>query len=126
MVMLLRRDFLAGAVGAAFMRAPTNRFGMLGKVIARPGQRDALVKNLLAAAELVGKAPGCELYVVHTSPTEPDAVWVTEVWRSKEDHDGSLTVNGVKELITKTRPLIAEMGEPTYTVPVGGKGLASI
>ncbi len=107
------------------MKAPVNRFGMFGKVIARPGQRDALAQVLLDAAELVGKAPGCELYVVHTSPTEPEAVWVTEVWRSKEDHAASLSVKGVKELITKGRPLIAEMGEPIFTTPLGGKGLAS-
>jgi len=123
---MFRRDFLAGASGVALMKAPANRFGMFGKVTARPGQRDALVQVLLNAAELVGKAPGCELYVVHTSPTEPEAVWVTEVWRSKEDHAASLSVKGVKELIAKGRPLIAEMGEPIFTTPVGGKGLASI
>ena len=99
---------------------------MFGKVIARQEQRDALVQVLLSAAELVGKAPGCELYIVHTSPTEPDAVWVTEVWRSKEDHAASLSVKGVKELIAKGRPLIAEMGDPIFTTPVGGKGLAPI
>lgn len=126
MTLLLRRDFLAGAVGVAFMRIPENRFGMFGKVIARQGQRDALVKNLLTAADLVGKAQGCELYVVHTSPTEPDAVWVTEVWRSKADHAASLSINGVRELIAKTRPLIAEMGDPILTIPVGGKGLAPV
>ena len=126
MTLLLRREFLAGAVGAVMLQVPANRFGMFGKVTARPGQRDALVQVLLSAAELVGKAQGCELYVVHTSPTEPDVVWVTEVWRGKEDHAASLSVKGVKELIAKGRPLIAEMGEPIFTTPVGGKGLASI
>lgn len=126
MTLLPRRDFLAGAVGVALQGIPVNRFGMIGKVIAHQGQRDALVKNLLAAAELVGKAQGCELYVVHTSPTEPEAVWVTEVWRSKEDHAASLSVKGVRELISKTRPLIAEMSNPILTIPVGGKGLTPV
>ena len=123
MTLLLRRDFLAGTAGVALRGISVDRFGMFGKVIARQGQRDALVRNLLAAAELVGKAQGCELYVVHTSPTEPDTVWVTEVWRSKADHAASLSIKGVRELIAKTRPLIAEMGEPILTIPVGGKGL---
>lgn len=96
---------------------------MHGRVVAQPGQRDALVQVLLDAAALVAKAPGCELYFVATSATEPDAVWVTEVWRSEEDHKGSLTTPGVKELITKGRPLIASFGESVRTVPVGGKGL---
>jgi quinol monooxygenase YgiN len=126
MIMLLRRDFLVGAMGVALTKAPANRFGMIGKVVARQGQRDALAQVLVDAAELVGKAPGCELYVVHTATTEPEVVWVTEVWRSKEDHAASLSVKGVKELIAKGRPLIAEMGDPIFTTPVGGKGLAPL
>lgn len=102
-----------------------DRFGLHGKMIAHPGQRDALVKVLLTASELVSNAPGCELYFVSTSPTEPEAVWVTEVWRSEADHKASLSIAGVKELIAKGRPLIAGMGEAIRTIPVGGKGLTS-
>ena len=123
MTLLLRRDFIAGSVGIVFRGISVARFGMFVKVIAHQGQREALVRHLLTAADLVGKAQGCELYVVHTSPTEPDTVWVTEVWRSKADHAASLSINGVRELIAKARPLIAEMSEPILTIPVGGKGL---
>lgn len=100
-----------------------NRLGLHGKVTAQPGQRDALVKVLLTAAELVGNAPGCELYYVATSETDPDAIWVTEVWRSDADHRASLSVPGVRELISQGRPLIAAM-EQVRSVPVGGKGLS--
>lgn len=103
-----------------------NRYGLAGKVLAQPGQRDALVQVLLSAAELVGRAPGCELYFVATSPSEPDAVWVTEVWRSEADHAASLAMPGVKELIAKGRPLIAGMGERFVTTPLGGKGLPAV
>jgi len=41
----------------------------------------------------------------------------------KADHAASLSIKGVRELIAKTRPLIAEMGDPILTIPVGGKGL---
>ena len=99
------------------------RFGLFGKITAQPGQRDALVQHLLTAAALVGAAPGCELYVVHTSPTEPDAIWVSEAWRSQADHEASLGMPGVRELIATARPLIAGMSDRVVTVPVGGKGL---
>jgi len=99
------------------------RFGLHGKLTAQPGQRDALVNILLEAADLVGGAPGCEIYYVSTSMTEPDAIWVTEVWRSEADHAGSLTLPGVSELIGKARPLIASMSDSARTVPIGGKGL---
>lgn len=99
------------------------RFGMHGKLTAQPGQREALVQYLLNAATLVGKAPGCDLYVVSISSADPDTIWVTEAWRSKADHDASLSTPGVRELIAKAKPLIAAMSDPILTTPVGGKGL---
>ena len=123
LVALERRSFLGGLVALLFRRSTMSRYGLHGKMVATAGQRDALVEHLLTASRLVSDAPGCELYYVSTSPTEPDAVWVTEVWRSKEDHDGSLKLPGVRELIQKARPLIGSMGESFVTTPVGGKGI---
>ena len=98
------------------------RFGMFGKVVAKPGERDTVVKHLLEAARLLTPLEGCELYIVNVSPTEPDAIWVTEVWRSEADHDESLKMERVRALIARTRPLIAGF-ESTRLIPVGGKGL---
>jgi quinol monooxygenase YgiN len=121
--LLMRRDFLACAVGFVLQGEPMNRFGLHGKLTAQPGQRDALVEILLQAADLLGSAPGCEIYFVSTSLTEPDAIWVTEVWRSETDHAASLGYPGVKELIVKAKPLIASMSDSARTMPIGGKGL---
>ena len=101
-----------------------DRFGLHGKITAQPGTRDQLVEHLLSAAKLMDTAEGCELYVVSTS-SDDDAVWVTEIWRSKADHDASLAIVGVPELIRRTRPLIASMSESVPLVVRGGKGLAS-
>lgn len=98
------------------------RFAMYGKVIAKPGQRDALVQALLEAARLLAPLPGCELYIVNTVPSEPDTVWVTELWKSQADHDASVALDSVKALIARTRPLIAGF-DSIRLVPVGGKGL---
>jgi quinol monooxygenase YgiN len=123
MTILPRRDFLACAVGFVFQGESMTRFGLHGKLTALPGQRDALVEILLEAAELVGTAPGCEIYFVSTSQTEPDAIWVTEVWGSEADHAASLSLPGVKELIVRAKPLIASMSDSARTIPIGGKGL---
>ena len=123
MTILPRRDFLACAVGFVLQGESMTRFGLHGKLTAQPGQRDALLKILLEAADLVGSAPGCEIYYVSTSPTEPDAIWVTEVWRSEADHAASLSFPGVRELIVKAKPLILSMSDSARTVPIGGKGL---
>ena len=96
-------------------------FGLYAKFTARPGHRDALVEQLLGAAELVGNAPGCELYLINTSPIEADAVWVTEVWRSRAEHEASLSISGVRELIQRTMPLLAGTPKRIDVLPVGGK-----
>jgi quinol monooxygenase YgiN len=100
------------------------RFGMYVKFTARSEQRDRLVGQLLKAAELAGEAPGCRLYVVNISPEEPDTVWVTEIWDSREAHDASLSAEGAAELIAETMPLLASRPEAIPVIPVGGTGLA--
>jgi quinol monooxygenase YgiN len=99
-----------------------SKFGMYGKIVTHPGQRDALVAILLEAAKSLEPAPGCELYIINVSPTEPDAIWVTEVWSNAEAHAASLTREDVKALIARGRPLIAG-GERIELIPLGGKGL---
>jgi quinol monooxygenase YgiN len=96
---------------------------MYGKMIAQPGQRDALVEFLLEAAKLVGPLPGCELYVIGIVPSEPDTITVMELWRSEADHDASLKLDSVRALIAKAKPLIAGGGDRVRLIPVGGKGL---
>src|SRR5689334_2231932 len=57
-----------------------SKFGLYGKILTHPGQREALVAILLEAAAGMPDVPGCDLYIINVSPTEPDAIWVTEVW----------------------------------------------
>jgi quinol monooxygenase YgiN len=99
-----------------------SKFGLYGKIVTQPGQRDALVTILLEAAAGMPDVPGCDLYIINLSPTEPDAIWVTEVWQSREAHAASLTRADVQALIARGRPLIAG-GERIEVVPLGGKGL---
>ncbi len=101
-----------------------SKYGLFGKFIAQPGQRDALATVLLEAAALLQDAPGCEQYIVSVSESELDAVWVSEVWSGREAHAASLTREDVRELIGRGRPLIAGVGERFEVTPLGGKGLA--
>jgi quinol monooxygenase YgiN len=101
-----------------------SRIGLHVKLTAIPGRRDALVEHMLRAARGVDDAAGCELYVVSASATDADAVWITEVWRSAEEHQASLSRPGVRELIDQVMPLLAGPPERIDTVPIGGKGIA--
>jgi quinol monooxygenase YgiN len=95
-------------------------FGLIGRMKSVPGQREALIAILL---EGVSGMPGCLSYVVAHDPTDPDAIWITEVWDSPESHKASLSLPVVKDAITRGRPLIAGFDQHVQTVPVGGHGL---
>lgn len=95
-------------------------YGLIGKMMAAPGQRDALAAILI---EGVGGMPGCLSYIVATDPSEADALWITEVWDSEASHAASLKLPSVQAAIARGRPLIAGFGQRTVTAPVGGHGL---
>jgi quinol monooxygenase YgiN len=95
-------------------------YGLIGRMNATPGNRDALVALLLEAS---GDMPGCLSYIVAADPSDRDAIWITEAWDSQESHAASLTLPAVQQAIGRARPLIAGFGERFVTTPVGGHGL---
>ncbi|WP_269713993.1 putative quinol monooxygenase [Caulobacter sp. NIBR2454] len=95
-------------------------YGLIGKMKAAPGKRDALIAILLDG---VSGMPGCQSYVVAKVADDPDAIWITEVWDSAESHKASLQLPSVKDAIAKGRPLIAGFDTHIETTPVGGHGL---
>jgi len=95
-------------------------YGLIGKMNAAAGQRDALAAILLEGTQAM---PGCLSYIIAADPAEADALWVTEVWDSQASHQASLTLPAVKSAIARGRPLIAGFGQRVETRPVGGHGL---
>lgn len=95
-------------------------YGLIGKMLATPGNRDALIALLL---EATGDMPGCLSYIVATDPADANAIWITEAWDSQESHGASLKLPAVQQAIARARPLIAGGGERFVTAPVGGHGL---
>ena len=95
-------------------------YGLIGKMNAQPGQREALIGILL---ENVAQMPGCLSYIMAQDQTDPDAIWITEVWSSQASHRESLALPSVQQAIARAKPLIAGLGERFETIPVGGYGL---
>jgi quinol monooxygenase YgiN len=124
--MIQRREILAGALAAlipevAMGDETQGKYGLFGKLIAKPGKRDELIGYL---GEGTGAMPGNILYVLSTSPTEPDAVWIYEVWETKQHHADSLKLPAVQAAIARARPIIAGFGPERFEMtPVGGVGL---
>ena len=122
------REFVvASGTAAAYALLPshpvsgeTKMHGLIGKAVAVEGKRDELIKILLDG---VSGMPGCLSYVVAKDPADKNAIWITEVWDSKESHTASLKLPAVKAAIAKGRPLFASFEMSQTTEPVGGHGL---
>jgi quinol monooxygenase YgiN len=97
-------------------------YGLQGTMTAKPGRRDELI-GLLLESTYGEPMPGCRLYLVSEVPAEPDAVAITEVWDDKAAHDASLTMERVRSVIGRARPLIGGMDDGLELRPVGGFGL---
>lgn len=97
-------------------------YGLITKIKATTGQRDALVSIL---TEGTASIPGCLSYVVAKDQSDADAIWVTEVWVNQDSHRASLMLPSVQEAIALGRPIIAGFGERFETIPVGGLGLSA-
>ncbi|MEZ4541540.1 MAG: putative quinol monooxygenase [Chloroflexota bacterium] len=95
-------------------------YGLIGKMLAVPGERDTLIAILL---EGTGDMSGCLSYVVAIDPADDNAIWITEVWDSEASHAASLTLSAVQAAIARARPIIAGFGDQAVTTPVGGVGL---
>ncbi len=96
------------------------RYGVIGHVHAKPGQREALLSVLLDDVKL---APGNLSWVVALDPRDPDSFWLTEIWESKRHHDDNFKSPDFQAVVTRIKPLLDRM-EPRYeTVPLGGNGL---
>jgi len=122
-----RRSFLAasallGVMGTAAVAADPARplYGLIGKMKAVAGQRDALISAVLEGS---ASMPGCLSYIVAKDVDDADAIWITEVWDSEASHDASLQLPAVQASIAKARDFVASMETGVVTVPVGGIGL---
>jgi quinol monooxygenase YgiN len=95
-------------------------YGLIGKMTAVPGQRDALAAILLDGTQAM---PGCLSYVIAQDPSDHDSLWITEVWDSQTSHMASLSLPAVQAAIGKGRPMIAGFSNRVETVPIGGYGI---
>ena len=101
-----------------------SKYGLSGKLKAKPGKINELASILLQAAKLVSNAKGCHLYIVSKDTRDAGWIWVTEVWDSKDDHDNSLEIEGCRMLISNAMPLIEGQPEQgTVLEVIGGKGI---
>jgi len=99
--------------------------GRYMKFTALPGRGDELAQLLLRAANSLLDTPGCELYVINRSPTDPDVVWVTELWLSQDALEASLDelrAGDAQAQVAELQALLAGPPERIDVEPLGGVG----
>jgi quinol monooxygenase YgiN len=90
-------------------------YGLISKLKAQPGQRDALVQVLLQGSRTM---PGCIHYIVARDLHDEHVLWVVETWDSAQAHQSSLSLPEVVEAMTRGKPLIASIERRVETVPI--------
>ena len=103
----------------AMMEEADPQYGLLGQMMAAPGQRAELVAIL---SESTGTMPRTIAYLIGEDSANPDAIWIVELWESKEAHAASLKLPAVQAAIKKGRPLIAGFGTRAEFKPVAKTG----
>ena len=98
-------------------------YGYIGSMKAKPGHRDHIVSLLVSGADGL-RAAGCSSYIVSTSVSDADTIWVFEVWESKEHHDASLQLPEVREAIGNAMPMPTGEFTSEELAVVGGLGMA--
>jgi quinol monooxygenase YgiN/quercetin dioxygenase-like cupin family protein len=93
------------------------------KMVAKPGQGDALAAKMLEVAGTLAETPGCLQYLINRCTEQPDEVWITELWRSQEDIDAALKAAGESKLMPAVLALLEPgAGERVDLEPLGGVG----
>ena len=93
------------------------------KATVKPGKRDELIQQLQQlSAELLTRASGCIYYVISTTE-EPDVVWISELWTSKEAKDAVAMKPESAKAMKELMPLVVSMTDRTNLTVVGGTGI---
>nr|WP_087575142.1 antibiotic biosynthesis monooxygenase family protein [Sphingomonas sp. CDS-1] len=116
---------IAIAIGAALMAttpALAEYDGVIAHIIAKPGQRDALIEAMRPLAGM----KGCIDLVVAKDPKNADAIWLTEIWQSKQLHVEATSGDIFTAAMVKIRPMMMSIDQNYETAPVFGTDLKEI
>lgn len=85
---------------------PAMTFVNVGTLGALPGKRDELIALLTRPSTALIDI-GCLAYEVGIDDSEPDTVFVMELWQSADAHRASLALPEVQAQIAEARPLLS-------------------
>ena len=90
-------------------------YGLIAHINIVDGKRDELVDILRKGT---ASMPGCQNYVIACDPNNPNAIWITEIWDTKESHAASLNLPQVQSAISQGQTMIPGFGGRVETSPI--------
>ncbi|QVI20099.1 antibiotic biosynthesis monooxygenase [Nocardia tengchongensis] len=94
--------------------ADTEMFSVYGRVSALPNQRDTVIELIHEAAQACGESSGLVAYSINAPINDPNSVWVTQLWVSKDAHDATTHRESVRAVSLRMVPLLAAPPTSSY------------
>ena len=99
------------------------KVAVAAKVPAAPGKGAELAAALQFALDNVVSENGTLLYILHADATDPDTLWMYELYESQDDLTTHMGSDWFKQLGPKMAPLMGGRPELIFLTPIAGKGL---
>ena len=84
------------------------KFGYFGSMKAKEGKGKELLEILIEASIMMNKYDPCLEYAVSVDEENNRIIHVFEIWENQDEHDKSLHLEEVQELIGKAIPLMSD------------------
>ncbi|MFJ9371642.1 putative quinol monooxygenase [Nocardia sp. NPDC101769] len=92
----------------------TEMFSVYARVSAQPNQRDAVIELIKEAVRAGGDSSGLVAYSINAPIDDPDSVWVTQLWVSKDAHDATTRSEPVRAVSLQMVSLLAAPPSSSY------------
>jgi hypothetical protein len=89
------------------------KFGVFGRLTAQSGKRDDLIARLREAMRACD-GRGLEFGSVNSVLDDPDAVWITQVWTTRDAHDTVTTSETLVSITASLMQLVSGTPEGCY------------
>jgi quinol monooxygenase YgiN len=107
-----------------FVKMENQKISILLRFKAKKGQTQALANHLVETAnKLTPNELGTEIFTVSTTPIDPEAVYVYEVYTNAEAKILHETGDVYKAARDKTNEFVDGAPQVVPLIPIGGKGL---
>jgi quinol monooxygenase YgiN len=93
------------------------------KMPAAAGKGNELAAAMQFALDNVLHESGTRYYILHADASDPDTLWMYEMYDSQADLDAHMGSDWFKELAGKIGPLFGGAPEFHMLRPLGGKGI---